>query len=188
MSAGLAGTIKGWFGGRREAANALPVRDGIDGLAGVRPVRLMAFDQTLVAVVGALIFLGVVMVYSASVALPDNPKFSAYSQGYFLQRHLLALAIAFVVALATVQVPISFWEKQAPVIFLIALMLLVIVLVPFIGKVVNYSRRWIPLGIMNFQPSELAKLAIALYASNYMVRRMDAREKFFRAEIGRAHV
>ena len=181
MSAGLAGTIKGWFGGRSEAANALPVRDGIDELAGVRPVRLMAFDQTLVAVVGALIFLGVVMVYSASVALPDNPKFSAYSQGYFLQRHLLALAIAFVVALATVQVPISFWEKQAPVIFLLALMLLVIVLVPFIGKVVNYSRRWIPLGIMNFQPSELAKLAIALYASNYMVRRMDAREKFFRA-------
>ena len=56
-----------------------------------------------------------------------------------------------------------------------------VVLVPFIGKVVNFSRRWIPLGVMNFQPSEMAKLAIALYAANYMVRRMDAREKFFRA-------
>jgi cell division protein FtsW len=57
----------------------------------------------------------------------------------------------------------------------------VLVLMPFIGKVVNQSRRWIPLGFMNFQPSELAKLAIALYAANYMVRRMDTREKFFRA-------
>jgi cell division protein FtsW len=179
MSAGLA-AIKGWLAQRRGAVGGLPVRDQID-VGGARPVRLMAFDQTLVAVVGALIALGVVMVYSASVALPDNPKFANYAQGYFLQRHLLALAIAFVTALVVVQVPVAFWEKQAPIIFLIALMLLVVVLVPFIGKVVNFSRRWIPLGFMNFQPSELAKLAVALYAANYMVRRMDTRENFFRA-------
>jgi cell division protein FtsW len=63
----------------------------------------------------------------------------------------------------------------------VALILLVLVLLPFIGKVVNFSRRWIPLGFMNFQPSELAKLAIAMYAANYMLRRMDTRERFFRA-------
>jgi cell division protein FtsW len=179
MSVGL-GAIKGWFAARREGVGALPVRDQVE-VGGARAVRLMAFDQTLVAVVAALIMLGIVMVYSASVALPDNPKFAAYSGGYFLQRHVMSLLIAFVVALATVQVPIAFWEKQAPALFVIALILLVLVLVPFIGKVVNFSRRWIPLGIMNFQPSELAKLAIALYAANYMVRRMDARENFFRA-------
>ena len=175
-----ANALKAWFPARRENGGALPVRDRVD-VAGSRAVRLTAFDQTLVAVVGALIALGVVMVYSASVAMPDNPKFAAYSQAFFLQRHVMALAIAFVVALGVVQVPISIWEKYAPIIFLISLMLLVAVLVPFIGKVVNFSRRWIPLGIMNFQPSELTKLAIALYAANYMVRRMDAREKFFRA-------
>jgi len=175
------GSVKDWFAARRAAAAvALPVRDSVH-VGGDRPVRLRAFDQTLVAVVAALVFIGVVMVYSASVAMPDNPRFANYSSGYFLQRHVFALGIAFVVALVTVQVPISFWEKQAPVVFLISLMLLVIVLVPFIGKVVNFSRRWIPLGIMNFQPSEMAKLAIALYAANYMVRRMDARENFFRA-------
>ena len=179
MNAAL-NSLKGWFAARREVVGALPVRDRVD-VDGDRAVRLTAFDQTLVAVVGALIALGVVMVYSASVALPDNPKFAAYSQGFFLQRHVMSLAIAFVVALVVVQMPIAIWEKYAPVIFLISLMLLVAVLVPFIGKVVNFSRRWIPLGIMNFQPSELAKLAIALYAANYMVRRMDAREKFFRA-------
>ncbi len=179
MNAALA-TVKGWFAARRESVGALPVRDRIH-VGGDRPVRLMAFDQTMVAVVGALIALGVVMVYSASVALPDNPKFANYTQGFFLQRHLLALAIACAAALVVVQVPMSVWEKHAPAIFVIALMLLVIVLLPFVGKVVNFSRRWIPLGFMNFQPSELAKLAIAMYAANYMVRRMDARENFFRA-------
>ncbi len=177
---GLLGTVKGWFGARAEATGPLPVRDRID-VAGSRPVQLMAFDQALVGVVLALMALGVVMVYSASIAMPDNPRFGNYSQGYFLQRHVLALAIAFVAALVTVQVPVSVWEKNAPYVFIIALVLLVAVLLPFIGKVVNNSRRWIPLGFMNFQPSELAKLAIALYAANYMVRRMDARENFFRA-------
>jgi len=172
--------LKGLLARRGDEGGELPVRAHVDA-GGTRPVRLMAFDQPLVAVVGALIALGVVMVYSASIAMPDNPKFANYSQGFFLQRHVMALVIAFVAALATVQVPMSFWEKQAPVVFLVSLILLVVVLVPFIGKVVNFSRRWIPLGVMNFQPSELAKLAIALYAANYMVRRMDARENFFRA-------
>jgi len=169
-----------WRRAAREGEGALPVRDRVDIGPG-RPVHLSAFDQPLVAVVCTLVLLGVVMVYSASVALPDNPKFAAYTQTFFLQRHLLALAIAFVAALLAVQVPMSAWEKHAPWIFVVTLILLVLVLLPFIGKVVNQSRRWIPLGIMNFQPSELAKLAIALYAANYMVRRMDAREKFFRA-------
>ena len=175
--------LKGWFAARREGADAsasLPVRDRID-VAGARPVRILAFDQPLVAVVVVLLLLGVVMVYSASIALPDNPKFANYSQAYFLQRHVMALAIAFVAALVAVQVPIAFWEKHAPLIFGVSLLLLVIVLVPFIGKVVNFSRRWIPLGVMNFQPSEMAKLAIAMYAAGYMVRRMDVRENFVKA-------
>jgi cell division protein FtsW len=62
-----------------------------------------------------------------------------------------------------------------------ALLLLILVLIPGIGKVVNKSRRWIPLGVMNFQPSEFAKLAMVLYAANYMVRKMDLKESFTRA-------
>jgi cell division protein FtsW len=72
----LAASIRNWFGARRTGAGALPVRDQVE-VGGARPVRLMAFDQALVAVVGALVLLGVVMVYSASVAMPDNPKFAA---------------------------------------------------------------------------------------------------------------
>jgi cell division protein FtsW len=177
------GGVKAWWArlsSKAERVGPLPVRDRVN-VAGARPVRVLAFDQAMLWVVGALMALGVVMVYSASVALHDNPKFAAYAPTYFLQRHLFALVIAFVTALVVVQVPMSVWEKYAPHIFVVSLILLVVVLVPFIGKVVNFSRRWIPLGIMNFQPSELAKLAVALYAANYMVRRMDAREEFFRA-------
>jgi len=80
-----------------------------------------------------------------------------------------------------VQVPVAIWEKLSPWIFVVSLLLLVVVLVPFIGKGVNGARRWIPLGVMNFQPSELTKFGIALYAANYMMRKMDARENFFQA-------
>ena len=177
---GLLGTVKGWFGPKAENTGPLPVRDRVD-VAGARPVQLMAFDQAMVGVVVALVALGLVMVYSASIAMPDNPRFGNLPAFYILQRHAMAIAIAFVAALVTVQIPVNFWEKHAPYVFLVALVLLVAVLLPFIGKVVNNSRRWIPMGFMNFQPSELAKLAIALYAANYMVRRMDARENFFRA-------
>ena len=171
--------LRGWFS-RDRASAELPVRAHVD-VAGARPVRLMAFDQTLVAVVATLLALGLVMVYSASIAMPDNPRFGNLSSWHILQRHGFAIAVAVMAALVTVQVPVNFWEKNAPWVFLVALVLLVVVLVPFIGKVVNNSRRWIPLGWKFMMPSELAKLAIALYAANYMVRRMDARENFFRA-------
>jgi cell division protein FtsW len=168
--------------GRRAAAEPIPVREWISVDHG-QPARLLGFDRTLVCVVVALLALGLVMVYSASVAMPDNPKFSRYTPTYFLSRHAMFMAIAVVAALVAVQVPVSLWEKLSPWIFVAALLLLVIVLVPFIGKGVNGARRWIPLGIMSFQPSELTKLAIAMYAAGYMVRRMDVKENFVRAVV-----
>ena len=118
-----------------------------------------------------LLALGLVMVYSASVALPDSPKYARYSPTFFLGRHALSLLIAFVAALLAVQVPISVWEKWAPRLFVVSLLLLAVVLIPHVGKGVNGARRWLPLGVMNFQPSELAKLAMAMYAASYMVRK-----------------
>jgi cell division protein FtsW len=173
----------GWLGGaavaREDAARSVPIHDWV-GRSG-QPVRLQGFDQALVLVVLVLMALGLVMVYSASVALPDNPRFARYTPTHFLSRHLLSIGVATAAALVMLQIPIRVWERYAPHLFVLALVLLVIVLIPFIGKGVNGARRWIPLGIMNFQPSELAKLAIAMYAANYMVRKMDARENFMRA-------
>jgi len=175
------GALRARLAARRdEGGGPLPVRDSVDVAAGA-PARLMAFDQALVAVVIGLLAMGLVMVYSASIAMPDNPKFLHYTPTYFLTRHVLSIVLGLVAALAVVQVPINAWEKAAPYIFIVALLLLVAVLMPFIGKVVNQSRRWIPLGVMNFQPSEFAKLAIAMYAASYMVRKMDVKENFFKA-------
>lgn len=176
------------FAGLKERARALfkrgekgvPIRDW-NNRSGAQPSRLQGFDQTLVWMVVVLLALGLVMVYSASVALPDNPKFARYAQTHFLGRHILSIGIALVAALVVVQIPIQQWERWAPWLFAFTLVSLVAVLIPHIGREVNGARRWIPLGFINFQPSELAKLAIALYAANYMVRKMEVKENFFRA-------
>ena len=145
------------------------------------PVRITGVDQALIWVAVALLMFGLVMVYSASVAMPDNPKFARYAHTHFLTRHVLSLTVAFIAALVAFQVPMATWEKLAPWLFVLSLMLLILVLVPFIGKGVNGARRWITLGFMNFQPSELAKFAVLLYAADYMVRKMEVKERFFRA-------
>lgn len=143
------------------------------------PVRFSAFDQPLVFVTLALMLWGLVMVYSASIAMPDNPKFIHYSQTHFLVRHVISLAVGLVVAMMAFQVPLETWERVAPWVFVVSLVLLIAVLFPFIGKGVNGARRWISFGVMNFQPSELAKFGVLLYAANYMVRKMEVKEKFF---------
>jgi cell division protein FtsW len=164
-----------------EGPDALPVR--VHGTeftrTGAAPVRVKGFDQPLAWVTLGLLMWGLVMVYSASIAMPDNPRFANYTQTHFLVRHVASIGIAFVAALLAFQVPINTWEKMAPWIFVVSLILLIAVLIPFIGKGVNGARRWISLGVMNFQPSELAKLGVLLYASNYMVRKMEVKEKFF---------
>ncbi len=176
--------LSGWFSGLGKAtSDVLPVRLGGQSLSRSpsTPVSMAGFDKALVWVIVALLMWGLVMVYSASVAMPDNPRFARYANTHFLTRHLFSLIVAFVVAVLAFQVPITTWERIAPWLFVLSLLLLVLVLVPGVGKVVYGARRWLPLGIMNFQPSELAKFAVLLYAADYMVRKMDVKEKFWRA-------
>jgi len=175
LAAWLRAQVQRWRGdGHLPVATGVPVGQS-------DPVRWVGFDQTLVWVVVGLLALGLVMVYSASVQLPDNPRFARYTPTYFLTRHALFIVLAVVVAALTLKIPMRVWEKLAPWMFAGVLVLLVLVLLPFVGKGVNGARRWIPLGVLNFQPSELAKLAVTLYASNYMVRKMEIKENFFRA-------
>ena len=161
----------------------LPVRTGSAEFARTRntPAHVLGFDQALLWATVALLVFGLVMVYSASIAMPDNPKFARYAHTHFLTRHVISLVVAFIAALIAFQIPMQTWEKWAPWLFVLSLILLIAVLIPFIGKGVNGARRWISLGFMNFQPSELAKFAVLLYAADYMVRKMDVKENFFRA-------
>lgn len=156
----------------------MPVRSAS---LGATPSRIVDFDQMLAWVTVALLVWGLVMVYSASIAMPENPRFSRYAHNHFLVRHAASVAVAFIAALIAFQLPIAAWEKAAPWLFVVSLLLLIVVLIPHVGKGVNGARRWIPLGFTGFQPSELAKFAVLLYAADYMVRKMEVKEKFFRA-------
>ncbi len=181
---------RSWF--RRAERNAgdtlpvhLPVRLGGAGYVQTRaaPMHVLGFDQALIWVTTALLAWGLVMVYSASIALGDNPRFvsAQFGQYHFVLRHASFMAIALVGAVLAFQVPMRTWDRVAPWLFVVSLLLLAAVLVPHLGRVVNGARRWLPLGIMNFQPSELAKIAMVLYAASYMVRKMEIKERFFRA-------
>jgi cell division protein FtsW len=163
--------------------DGLPVRLSSRSYGGTRgpAVRDMGFDQPLLWVVVTLLAWGLVMVYSASIALPDNPRFANYAPTHFVTRHAFFMSIGLLAAVVAFQFPMHVWEKLAPWLFALTLVLLALVLIPQLGKAVNGARRWIPLGVMNFQPSELAKLAVLLYAADYMVRKMDVKERFFRA-------
>ena len=169
--------------GTAVGADGLPVRLSNRIYAGTRQgqVRELGFDQPLLWVVIAVLAWGLVMVYSASIALPDNPRFANYAHSHFVVRHGIFILVGLVAGLIVFQVPIQIWERYAPWLFAFSLVLLVVVLIPFFGREVNGARRWISLGVVNFQPSELAKLAVLLYAADYMVRKMEVKERFFRA-------
>jgi cell division protein FtsW len=173
-----------WMGNTpKDGPDALPVRvHGREyGKTRAAPAGIKAFDQPLVWAIGSLLIWGLVMVYSASIALNDGPQSTSFSQVQYLIRHIAALGIGFVAALLVFQIPMDAWEKAAPWVFIVSIVLLIVVLLPFMGKNINGARRWISLGFMNFQPSELAKFGTLLYAANYMVRKMDVKEKFFAA-------
>jgi cell division protein FtsW len=110
--------------------------------ASARPSRMMEYDQPLVWVVILLMLFGMVMVYSASIALPDSPKF-AYLGGknnYFLLRQAMFIAISLVFGLFTFRVPVAVWQRFAPLMFVITLIMLAVVLVPGLGVSVNPPR------------------------------------------------
>ena len=166
--------ISGFKGGIKDGFEEF--RLGLrDATSVVKPTRsrMMEYDQHLLWAVLLLVTLGLVMVYSASIALPDGPKYAKYSSSHFLIRHAISMILAFGVGIIAFKVPLKVWDRLAPVIFAIAFVMLIIVLIPGVGKGVNGARRWIPLGIMNFQSSELMKFAVVLFAAWYTVQRQD---------------
>ncbi|MGI4857792.1 MAG: putative lipid II flippase FtsW [Janthinobacterium lividum] len=173
--------------GRKDAMPSSPVSASeIGGLSsavsGVRPKRstVLEYDQPLLWVIIGLLGLGLVMVYSASIAMPDSPKYASYSPGHFLLRHIFSLVVGTIGGLLAFRIPMKTWDRFAPKLFVLALIMLIMVLIPHIGKGVNGARRWIPLGILNMQPSEIMKLAVTIYVANYTVRKQEFMQSFGR--------
>lgn len=153
------------------------LRDAVSGVEQTRS-RMMEYDQLLVWAILSLMLIGLVMVYSASITLADGPKYANYSSNFFLIRHMISLVIAIGVGIWAFKIPTKVWDRYSPVIFGFTVLLLIAVLIPGVGKGVNGAKRWIPLGLMNFQPSELMKFAAVIFAASYTVQRQEYLHSF----------
>lgn len=153
------------------SARQLPLR-GVEQRS-----KMMDYDQPLIWVVVLLMLFGMVMVYSASISLPDSPKYANYSNAHFLIRQTVFVVIALFTGLLAFRVPVATWQRWAPYLFVATLVLLALVLVPGIGKGVNGARRWLSFKVFNLQPSELMKLFVVLYAADYTVRKQQFMHK-----------
>jgi cell division protein FtsW len=132
---------------------------------------LAAYDASLAWTGLMLLAIGLVMVYSASIAMAEASAHTGHRAWYFLARHSMFLLVGLLAAVVAVQIPMRAWRQLAPWLFIAGAVLLVLVLIPGIGKSVNGSRRWLSFAVFNVQPSEFMKLAVVIYAASYAVRR-----------------
>ena len=135
--------------------------------------QLAEIDYALLWSVLMLLFAGLVMVYSASIAIAEAGRFTNHQPAYYLVRHGVFLCIGLVAAGVAFQIPLSLWQKYAPYLFMAGVLMLALVLIPGVGKDVNGARRWLSFGFANLQPSELMKMFAVLYAADYTVRKIN---------------
>ncbi len=143
-----------------------------------RPEPMVGFDHALVGTAILLLALGLVMVYSSSIAIAEGARFSGNQPTYYLIRHGVFLVIGLTAGFICFQFPLRVWEQAAPYLFCLGMVLLILVLIPGIGREVNGSRRWLSFGLINLQPSELMKLFAVLYAADYTVRKAALMHSF----------
>jgi cell division protein FtsW len=136
------------------------------------------YDQGLLWVTLILLGLGLVMVYSSSIAIAEADRAVGHNSSYYLVRQAIFLVISLSAAFVAFNIPVAWWQKMAPYLFLLGLALLVLVLIPGIGRVVGGSRRWLSLFVINLQPSELMKLFAAMYVADYTVRKAAVMNSF----------
>ncbi len=135
--------------------------------ANFQPTWQRYVDRGLLLSVTLLIGLGLVMMMSASIAVAEKNYGNIY---FFFNRQLIFLVFGLIVAYFVYRIKTSFWQRFGAKLLPIVLLLLVAVLLPVIGKEVNGSHRWINLGPISLQVSEIAKLIMIMYLAGYLVR------------------
>ncbi|THB63855.1 MAG: putative lipid II flippase FtsW [Gammaproteobacteria bacterium] len=127
-------------------------------------------DMFFFGVVSMVIILGFIMVVSASISVAAKSG----DQFYYAKRQAIFIVIGIAAAVTVFKIPLKFWHKSGFLFLMLAVCLIIAVLIPGIGKEVNGSKRWIPLGIFNLQASEPVKLCMIIYLSGYLLRRLNA--------------
>ncbi|WP_299178086.1 putative lipid II flippase FtsW [uncultured Neptuniibacter sp.] len=131
--------------------------------------RILPFDPWVLASAVALILIGFVMISSASLDVAMRNNGTPY---FYVVRQAAFIAIALIGAVVVWNIPMGLWERTGHWWMIAAGLLLILVLVPGIGKGVNGSNRWLPLGPINLQASEVAKFCMVMYMGGYLVRRL----------------
>ena len=123
------------------------------------------FDNSLLWTVISLMVFGLIMVTSASMSFSENDPF------FYTQRELIQITISLLLMIITLYIPMQRWQQFASALLIVAIIMLIVVL--GIGASINGASRWIPLGIFNFQPAELAKLSLFIFLAGYLSRKSD---------------
>ncbi|WP_181879462.1 putative lipid II flippase FtsW [Legionella donaldsonii] len=130
-----------------------------------KPIAL--YDKWLMGAVLGLVIIGLMMVASSSVMISTKYYHQPF---HFLIRQACYLIAGFIVAIGVMRIDSSVWERMSMPLLLICLLMLLVVLVPGIGRSVNGSRRWLAFGPIGIQVSELAKMTMIFYLAGYLVR------------------
>lgn len=130
----------------------------------------LSVDTWLIVCIGVLCGIGLLAIASASVDFAETTYGWAW---YHAMKHLMYLCVATLAAAIVYQIPPRFWDVTSWIWLLVAVALLVVVLIPGVGREVNGAQRWIPLLVVNLQPSEVAKAAMILFLASYLRRRED---------------
>ncbi|HEY0457248.1 MAG TPA: FtsW/RodA/SpoVE family cell cycle protein, partial [Verrucomicrobiae bacterium] len=110
-----------------------------------RPATFPQFDYAVVSAAGLLLALGLIMVYSSSIAIAEGGRFTGNQPTYFLVRHAVFLFVGLTAGFICFQFPMNIWEQAAPYLFCVGVLLLALVLIPGVGREVNGSQRWLSL-------------------------------------------
>ena len=132
--------------------------------------RRYSFDPVLLMTAGSILLLGLVMMTSASITIADR---QVHDPLYYLERQGTGVLLGILAAIVAMSIPTKVWERAAIPLLVLAFLFLIIVLIPGLGYEVNGSRRWLRLGVMNFQASELARVLLLTYLASYVVRRQS---------------
>jgi cell division protein FtsW len=127
----------------------------------------LQFDRSLLFATAALMFIGLIMVCSASITIADS--MTGQPLFYFIRQLVFAVA-GLGMAWAVVSVRLAVWQRFAPQLLMFGVFMLVLVLIPGIGREVNGASRWLPLGPVNLQVAEVIKLFAILYIADYLQR------------------
>lgn len=134
------------------------------------PTDIAAFDGWLAGLVMILLTIGFVMVASSSMEIAERTYHNPF---YFTQRHAFYLVVGLLTTIMAACIPMSFWRMRSGFLLIMSFALLIAVLIPHVGREVNGSMRWIKIGPISIQTSEIAKFGVIVYLAGYLVRRRD---------------